>query len=109
VATQDPDRQRALVVPDKATRVHNFHELTIEALAELIGAAGLQHPRDITPEHITVRNSSGLAVPLSNTLPTVAEGALLSEEGTELWPEPFHSDWPVAQTHSFERRARPRK
>ena len=40
VATQDPIRQRALVVPDKAERVFNFHRSTVEALAEVIAAAG---------------------------------------------------------------------
>jgi hypothetical protein len=40
VATQDKSRQRALVVPDKATRVANFHKETVLALGELIAAAG---------------------------------------------------------------------
>ncbi|HEY0912667.1 MAG TPA: FMN-binding glutamate synthase family protein, partial [Bradyrhizobium sp.] len=46
VATQDPVRQRALVVPDKAQRVFNFHRSTLEALAEVIAAAGLDHPSE---------------------------------------------------------------
>lgn|GEM_PF-6295925 len=37
VATQDQDRQRALVVPDKALRVAQFHEKTLMALAEVVG------------------------------------------------------------------------
>ncbi|MCC4810506.1 glutamate synthase-related protein, partial [Salmonella enterica] len=40
VATQDPLRQRALVVPDKAQRVLNFHHNTLRALAEMLAAAG---------------------------------------------------------------------
>jgi glutamate synthase domain-containing protein 2 len=39
-----PVRQQALVVPDKATRVANFHRKTLHALMELVQAAGLQHP-----------------------------------------------------------------
>ena len=35
--------QRALVVPDKAERVHNFHRNTVHALAEMIAAMGLDH------------------------------------------------------------------
>jgi hypothetical protein len=35
VTTQDPVRQRALVVPDKAERVLSFHQNTLVALAEL--------------------------------------------------------------------------
>ncbi|MFX8090373.1 glutamate synthase-related protein, partial [Acinetobacter baumannii] len=41
VTTQDPQRQRALVVPDKAQRVANFHQNTLKALKELVEAAGL--------------------------------------------------------------------
>ncbi|HYM03900.1 MAG TPA: FMN-binding glutamate synthase family protein, partial [Stellaceae bacterium] len=43
VATQDPLRQYALVVPDKAERVRMFHHSTLKALGELVGAAGLGH------------------------------------------------------------------
>ena len=58
VATQDPGRQKALDVPDKATRVHQFHDNTLKALKELIAAAGLSHPDEIGPEHIIRRVSS---------------------------------------------------
>src|SRR5580704_18548567 len=44
VATQDHLRQGALVVPDKAERVYNFHRLTLRALSEMLAAAGLEHP-----------------------------------------------------------------
>ena len=43
---QDPKLQRALIVPDKAERVHNFHRNTVHALAELIAAMGLDHTND---------------------------------------------------------------
>ena len=42
VATQDPLRQRALVVPDKAQRVAQFHRTTLAALAEM-GQIGRAH------------------------------------------------------------------
>jgi len=108
VATQDPDRQRALVVPDKATRVKNFHDLTVEALAEMVGATGLTHPREIVPEYIMVRDAQGHAVSLASQLPTVEQGALLDEAKLGLLPEPFCSEWAAASAEQFERRARPR-
>ena len=55
VATQDPTRQRALVVEDKAQRVFNFHRNTLRALSELIAAAGLEHPSQIRPHHLVRR------------------------------------------------------
>ena len=40
VATQDPLRQRALVVADKAERVANFHRNTLARASDMIAAAG---------------------------------------------------------------------
>ena len=57
IATQDPSRWRKLDVPDKATRVHQFHFNTLKALRELLCAAGLQHPSELGPEHILRRVS----------------------------------------------------
>jgi glutamate synthase domain-containing protein 2 len=52
VTTQDAQRQRAINVPDKATRVASFHQNTLKALKELVEAAGLCHPQEITAQHI---------------------------------------------------------
>jgi hypothetical protein len=58
VTTQDPKRMRALVVPDKAERVFQFHQNTLKALKELLAAAGLMHPSELGPEHVIRRMSS---------------------------------------------------
>ena len=55
VATQDPDRQKAIHVPTKAERVYNFHKNTLHALSEMIAAAGLEHPSDIKAHHLAQR------------------------------------------------------
>jgi hypothetical protein len=57
VATQDALRQHALVVPDKAERVANFHRLTLRALADMLAAAGLDHPDQLSPQHMARRIS----------------------------------------------------
>ena len=44
VTTQDPLRQKSLGVGDKTQRAYNFHEMTLDALNELVQAAGLRHP-----------------------------------------------------------------
>ena len=77
VTTQDPHRQQALVVPDKADRVFHFHESTLEALKEMVQAAGLKHPQDITAFHISRRVSEGEVRLLANVVPRVKTGALL--------------------------------
>jgi glutamate synthase domain-containing protein 2 len=108
VATQDPARQRALVVPDKAERVKNFHEQTLIALGELIGAAGFEHPGEISADHIMVRDAAGHPIPMALTLPTVAAGALLDTKAKTIasLPEPFRTYWGTATGDYFERRAR---
>ena len=55
VTTQDKRLQRALVVPDKATRVHQFHKNTIHALAEMVAAMGLDHPSELNPSLVVKR------------------------------------------------------
>jgi len=80
VATQDPLRQRALVVADKATRVENFHRNTMKALAEMAGAAGLSDPRAFLPHHFMQRDSSGEMVNGDAVFPYKPEGFLLRGE-----------------------------
>jgi glutamate synthase domain-containing protein 2 len=57
VATQDPRLTRALVVEDKAKRAHEFHRNTVQGLAEMTAACGLDHPNDFRPHHLYERGS----------------------------------------------------
>ncbi len=100
VATQDTSRQRAIIVPDKAERVFNFHRHTLEALRELIQAAGLEHPQDITTHHIVRRISSNQVRLLANLVMKVEPGALL-RESLEDQHEVFKRYWPLARADSF--------
>jgi len=98
VATQDALRQGALVVADKAPRVAGFHHNTLHALAELLGAAGLEHPQDLKPWHLQVRHQSGAIMRGDDVYPRVAPGALLrGEVGPALSRE-----WERAQAASFD-------
>lgn len=104
VTTQDPMRQRALVVPDKAERVFRFHQGTLEAVKELVQAAGLQHPNQVTTSHIVRRTNDHATRLLSNLLPTVKPGALLAAERGEIdWPHKvFEMHWPHARSDSWQ-------
>lgn len=103
VTTQDPLRQRALVVPGKAERVYRFHEQTLEALKELVQAAGLRHPGEITAAHIVRRTADHEVRLLSNLLPFVKPGALLAaDRGEADWPHNvYRLYWPMARAESF--------
>ena len=98
VATQDRARQRALVVPDKGERVFQFHQQTLRALQELVQAAGLNHPSELSASHIVRRHAQGGTKLLANLLPFVAPGALI--DGDVSLPV-FEAYWPMAQSHSF--------
>ena len=99
VATQDPLRQRALVVADKAERVRHFHRNTLKALAQILAAAGLSHPRDLRPHHL-IRRVSGTRVQLFSQLHTFLQpGELLG--GTT--PHHFYAEaWHLARADSFD-------
>ncbi|MEK8049758.1 FMN-binding glutamate synthase family protein [Ideonella sp. DXS22W] len=104
VATQDNARARALVVPDKIERVARFHHHTLEALRELVQAAGLTHPGQIQPQHIMRRNTDHQVRSLETVLPTVRPGALLAAmRGEAPWPlHVFERYWHQASPHSFQ-------
>jgi glutamate synthase domain-containing protein 2 len=102
VTTQDPLRQRALDVPTKAQRVFNYHQQTLHALKELVQAAGLHHPGEITAAHIVRRNSEHGVKLLANLVPFVRPGELLAGEMPH---QVFRTYWPMAQAGSFAMRA----
>jgi glutamate synthase domain-containing protein 2 len=77
VATQDKLRQGALVVPDKAERVYNFHRLTLRALSDMLAAAGLEHPNDLKPHHLVRRVSATQIQQFSELHTFLAPGSLL--------------------------------
>jgi len=100
VTTQDPVRQQALVVPDKAERVYQFHQQTLEALRELIQAAGLNHPDEVGTHHIVRRVNENEVRLLSNLVPQVAPFALLQNDIGHL-SSVFRTWWPRARATSF--------
>lgn len=79
IATQDVERQKALVVPDKAQRVANFHRNTLHALQELLQSAGVKHPDELKAHHIVKRLSSTEVTLLSNVLEFLEPGDLLNQ------------------------------
>ena len=101
VTTQDPLRQQALVVPDKAERVYQYHRNTLHALKELVQAAGLTHPNDITAHHIVRRLDDTEVRLLANLLPQVQPGALLDRDISSLH-NVFKLYWPKARADSFK-------
>ena len=98
VATQDPLRQRALVVEDKSVRVANFHRNTLKALAEIVGAAGFERPEEIQPWHLMVRQKDGETLPAEQAYAFIPRRSLI-EGGCD---DPTYSKaWELARADSF--------
>jgi glutamate synthase domain-containing protein 2 len=99
VTTQDARRMRALVVPHKAERVYNFHQNTLRALKEMLGASGLAHPSELGPEHVIRRVSANEVRSLSSLHPWLQPGELLT--GVPLSPV-YQVFWKNARPDTFE-------
>jgi len=98
IATQDKLLQRGLVVTDKASRVFHFHQNTVRALGEVVGAAGLTHPSQLRPHHMYHRVSATRALPADEVYDLLLSGALLSHpQDTGL-----AVDWARASADTFE-------
>jgi glutamate synthase domain-containing protein 2 len=97
VTTQDPSRARALVVPHKIERVYNYHHATLHALAELIAAAGLEHPQQIRSIHFSQRTSTTEVQSFAKLYPSLRPGELI--DGTS---DPrFREAWAMARAETF--------
>lgn len=99
VATQNKDRQKALVVGDKGTRVSSFHRNTLKALAELVGAAGQTHPTELLPHHIVLRSHQNTVQTLATVHLHLQPGELLDAEAE---PAVFKRFWSMASAETFE-------
>jgi glutamate synthase domain-containing protein 2 len=98
VTTQDPLRQKALVVPDKAKRVARFHANTLKALGEMAAAAGLDDPRGFLPYHFMTRRADGRITESNDVYTYLREGFLL-DDGDD---NPiYRKRWARANAHSF--------
>mgnify|MGYP003648656559 FL=1 len=101
VATQDPFRQRGLVIGDKAERVYQFQKQTVSALRDIVVAMGLENPWQIRPHHLHERLNSAKSSSIDYIYPFL-ENRVLIETPDDT---PYAQYWAAAQTSSF--RARP--
>ena len=99
VATQDPLRQKALVVEDKGDRVYNFHHNTLHALAEMVASAGLKHPSELTPRHLAKRISDTEVRNYLQLFVYLEPGELLRET---IRYEFYRRMWDLAQADTFD-------
>ena len=97
IATQNKSRWSSLDVPDKATRVANFHKRTIESFLELVGALGLKSPDDLTPAHILRYTDVGVSKSYATLYPQLEPGELLSKDSSGVYADL----WALAKATEF--------
>ncbi len=101
IATQDPLRQRGLVVGDKAARVTRFQRHTLAALREIVVAMGLDNPWQIAPDQLMRRVSSARSDPVDRIYGFLDEGQLLDDPGSTR----LGRYWAMARADTFRRSA----
>ena len=98
VATQNKRLYRGLDIPDKAERVYQYHKNTIAALAQVVAAAGLEHPDELGPEHVSRRVAPTDVRAYSKIYDYLEPGALLEGRCDDRWKE----WWKCSQASTFE-------
>ncbi|MEE9438683.1 MAG: FMN-binding glutamate synthase family protein [Saprospiraceae bacterium] len=99
VATQNKTLMKGLVVKEKKKRVANFHEETVKSFVELMGAAGISDPDEITRYHINRRIIMNRHENYEQVYPYITEGCLLKYETI---PESWAADMGISTASSFK-------
>ncbi|WP_426356965.1 FMN-binding glutamate synthase family protein [Pseudocolwellia sp. HL-MZ19] len=98
IATQNPSRNKAIIVTDKSQRVANFQRETVKNLVELVGAAGLNSVEELEPKHLN-RRVEGINIKTYEQLyPTINVNVLLDEV---VIPESWRYDMAQANAASW--------
>ena len=92
ITTQDPKLTVGLVPEEKKVRVANYHEKTLKNFVELLGATGLDEPKNLTRSHIYRRVSLNDMITYEELFPSIRIGSMLQGE----IPEKYKLDFAFA-------------
>ena len=91
VATQDPVLVAGLWVPDKRKRTYMFHRETVQSVAEIMGAMGLDSTSDFRPWHLMRRVSPMEVRHYGELYEYLRPGALLEAEVPVTYSRALHA------------------
>lgn len=78
-------------IPDKSLRVSNFHRRVLLDFAKIVGALGLNSPKELNASRVRKYTDIGVSKSFAEIYPTVKTGELLDlpSQGVyaELWKE----------------------
>ena len=98
VATQDPRRYRHLNVDVKSSRVANYHHATTHALFEIVAAAGLTSPAQITRAHVLRRINEETIRTYADIYPEIDTNCLVDGRAV---PDDWAVDWRSASAQKW--------
>jgi len=99
IATQNPSRNKAIVVTEKSVRVAQFQQETVSQLVELAGAAGLKSLDQLEPKHINRRVQGTEVKTYAQLYPKIERGSLLQASTV---PDDWKEDWDAANSQGWE-------
>jgi glutamate synthase domain-containing protein 2 len=98
ITTHNPSHVVGLYPPEKAERVHRYHQETILSFSEILAAAGLNMPEDIRPEHVFRRMATNQVMNFGALYPRLETGGLLSGAAPASWAQ----GWASSSASSFQ-------
>ena len=98
IATQNPNRYKALDVDIKATRAANYHASMIENLMDLVASVGLNSIDELRPWHINHRVSGGETRNYAELYPGITAHCLLTDVDT---PRVWQKYWQQADSNHW--------
>ncbi|SNV84626.1 putative glutamate synthase [Corynebacterium imitans] len=96
VATQDPRRNRAIVVEEKSRAVYNFQKATVAQAVRLMASMGVSDPAELTPAMLRRNVSPTEARSYAELYEWLAPGQLLDSA-----PASWAEDWQAASADTF--------
>ena len=96
VATQDPRRNRAVVVKDKAQAVYNYHRTTVNTAVRLMASMGVTDPADLSPDMLRRNVSPTDSRSYANIYEWLRPDQLLEDP-----PSSWAPDWKAASPDTF--------
>lgn len=98
VATQDPGLVAGLDVGDKKQRVFNYQHETVKSFVELLGAAGMTNPEQLTRSHIYRRVFMNQVTTFEDIFPPAEPGSMKNGN----IPERYLKDFERASVHKWK-------
>ncbi|NLG55580.1 MAG: FMN-binding glutamate synthase family protein [Rhodococcus sp.] len=97
VATQDPARARALVVPDKIERVYQYQKHTVDSARQIVASMGLDSFGQLNPHKLLRRIDAQHTMTYGDLYDWLTPRQLLTEP-----PLSWQRDWREAAADTFE-------